>query len=112
MRPRFNLWIEKDDEVVLSAWRVSLLLTIEETGSISAAAARLDIPYRRAWEKVHEMEERLGFPLLKTAVGGPHGGGAQLTSGAQREIARFQQFSQGIESIVEEHFRAVYGESN
>ena len=29
MQPKFNLWIEKDGVVVLSAWRVALLETIE-----------------------------------------------------------------------------------
>ena len=52
MQPKFNLWIEKDGVVVLSAWRVALLEAIDATGSISAAAERLEIPYRRAWEKV------------------------------------------------------------
>lgn len=109
MEPKFNLWLEKDGEVVLSAWRVSLLRAIEDSGSISAAAEKLGIPYRRAWQKVHEMEKRLGVTLLETSVGGAGGGGARLTEAAQREIARFQQFGEGIAEIVEEHFRAAYG---
>ncbi len=52
MQPKFNLWIEKDGKVVLSAWRVQLLEAIEAAGSISAAAEQMRLPYRRAWEKV------------------------------------------------------------
>ena len=51
MHPRANFWIERDGEVLLSTWRVRLLEAIAETGSISAAAARMNISYRRAWDR-------------------------------------------------------------
>ena len=38
MEPKYNLWIEHDGVVVLSAWRVDLLEAIDAAGSISAAA--------------------------------------------------------------------------
>ena len=55
MQPRINLWIEEEGEVVLSDWRVRLLEAIVETGSISSAAAKLDVSYHRAWDKIREM---------------------------------------------------------
>ena len=77
MIPRHNIWLELDGEVVLSVWRVRLLEAIEEKGSITSAAEALDVPYRRAWQRLHEMEERLGVTLVKTEVGGAGGGGAK-----------------------------------
>ena len=56
MKPRFNLWVEAEGTVVLSAWRIRLLEAIDASGSIRAAAEELHVPYRRAWQKVHEME--------------------------------------------------------
>jgi molybdate transport system regulatory protein len=109
MEPKVNLWIEIDDQVVLSRWRVDLLTAIAETGSISSAAEHIGVPYRRAWEKIHEMEQRLGVELLDTQTGGPGGGGARLTQAAQDYIARFQQFSQGIDAYVERHFQQAFG---
>ena len=44
MEPKVNLWIEIDDQVVLSRWRVELLAAIAETGSISGAADRMGVP--------------------------------------------------------------------
>ncbi|HJW83905.1 MAG TPA: LysR family transcriptional regulator, partial [Anaerolineae bacterium] len=70
MEPRLNLWIEQDGEVVLSNWRVSLLEAIGATGSISAAAARLNVPYHRAWDKLDEMEKGIGVKLVATQTGG------------------------------------------
>ena len=109
MEPRVNLWIEIDGQVALSRWRIELLTAIAETGSISAAADCVGVPYRRAWEKVHEMEQRLGIALLDTQTGGPGGGGARLTLEAQDYVARFEQFSQGIDSYVRQHFREAFG---
>ena len=71
MRARANFWIEKDGKVVLSTWRVRLLEAVDETGSISAAASKMGVSYRRAWEKIHECEERLGEKLVETQVGRP-----------------------------------------
>jgi len=109
MTPGVNLWIEIDDQVVLSRWRVELLMAIADTGSISGAAERLSIPYRRAWEKVHEMEQRLGVALVETQTGGQGGGGARLTPVARDYITRFQQFSEGIDLYVQKHFRHDFG---
>jgi molybdate transport system regulatory protein len=109
MEPKVNLWIEVDDQVVLSRWRVQLLKTIAETGSISSGAERMGVPYRRAWERIHEMEKRLGVPLLDTHTGGPGGGGARLTPVAKDYISRFQEFSAGIDLYVQRHFQAAFG---
>jgi molybdate transport system regulatory protein len=112
MYPKINVWIEIDEQVVLSRWRVDLLKAVAETGSISAAAERMGVPYRRAWEKIHEMQVRLGELLLDTQTGGPGGGGARLTPTAQDYILRFQEFSTGIDDFVEQQFRQAFGSSD
>jgi len=109
MQPRSNLWIEKDGEVVLSRWRVNLLRAIDETGSISAAAEKMQVSYHRAWEKLHEMETRLGVTLVETQTGGQHGGGAWLTPAARDYMARFERFSSGIDDLVARHFVESFG---
>jgi len=110
MQPKSNLWIEKDGEVVLSRWRVNLLRAIDETGSISAAAEKMKVSYHRAWEKLHEMETRLGVTLVETQTGGEHGGGARLTDTGRDYMAHFEQFSQGLDEIVARHFAKAFGQ--
>lgn len=109
MEAKFNLWIEHEGAVVLSAWRVKLLEAIETAGSISAAAERLEIPYRRAWEKVQEIEAGLGYRVVDTAVGGAGGGGARLTEAGRRAIAQFKVFAEGFEPEVRRRFEAAFG---
>ncbi len=59
LKPRLNLWIECDGQVVLSKWRVGLLEAIQGTGSIYAAAERMNVQYRCVWDKLEEMEKGL-----------------------------------------------------
>lgn len=108
MQPKFNIWLEEDGNVVLSPWRVRLLETIAATGSISAAAKQMDVPYRRAWEKVQEIERGLGAPVLVTAVGGAGGGGARLTPAVQRAIAQFHTFVAGLELEIQTRYVAAF----
>ena len=107
MKPRLNLWLENEGDVVFSIWRMALLQAVADTGSISAAAAAMDVHYRTAWQKINEMETRLGQKLVETQVGGRRGGGAQLTPLAESLIAAFAQFSQEIEQQMEDRFTAV-----
>lgn len=108
MKPRLNLWIEQDGEVVLSDWRVSLLEAIGATGSISAAAARLSVPYHRAWDKLEEMEKGIGVKLVATQTGGSGGGGAHLTPAGRDYIDKFRRFQAGFREQVEKRFNEIF----
>lgn len=108
LKPRANFWIEKDGRVVLSTWRVALLEAIAETGSITGGAEKMGVPYRVAWQKVHEIEERLGEPIVETQTGGPGGGGAQLTPSGMRYVQRFRRFADGLHETVRQHFRDAF----
>jgi molybdate transport system regulatory protein len=108
MKPRYNLWIEKEGEVVLSTWRIKLLEAIDTTGSITSATELMKVPYRRAWERLHNMETRLGFRLLETEVGGSRGGGAVLTDAARDLISRFTCFEEGLEGEIQDRFRKAF----
>jgi molybdate transport system regulatory protein len=108
MEPKFNLWIEQDGNVVLSSWRVTLLESIDAAGSISAAAEQLNIPYRRAWEKVQEIEQGLGLKVIHTAVGGVGGGGAHLTAAGRKVVQRFQAFAAGFDVEITRRFAEAF----
>lgn len=104
-----NFWIEKNGKVALSSWRVRLLEAVAETGSISAAASRMGIAYHRAWDKIHECEERLGIKLVDTQTGGSGGGGSQLTPAATDLIQRFRAFTDGLNDTLQTRFQDSFG---
>jgi molybdate transport system regulatory protein len=109
MQPKFNLWLEADDEVVFSTWRAALLNAVGETGSISAAAGQMGVQYRTAWQKINEMERRLSVKLVETQVGGHHGGGAHLTPAARDYLDKFARFSAAVEQVMKEKYRETFG---
>jgi len=108
MEPQFNVWFEIDGEVAASRWRMKLLDAIGELGSITAGAEAMGVPYRVAWQKVHEMEERLGEPLLDTTTGGSKGGGARLTDAGRFHIDRMRRFCDRADATIADIYADVY----
>jgi molybdate transport system regulatory protein len=108
MKPKFNFWLEEDGEVALSIWRVKLLEAIDQAGSISGGATEMNVPYRIAWQKIHEMETRLGQKLVQTQIGGSDGGGAKLTPLAQSYIQKFNQFQQETQALLQTQYKKAF----
>ena len=108
MKPEFNVWIQVDGKVALSIWRIRLLEAVAETNSISGAASLLDVAYRVAWTKIHEMETRLGQELVETRIGGAAGGGAQLTPLAHEYVSKFKRFSQDLETFMLQCYQETF----
>ncbi len=108
MEPQFNVWFEIDGEVAVSRWRMELLSAIGEHGSITAGAEAIGVPYRVAWQKIREMEERLGESLLDTTTGGSNGGGAGLTDVGRLHIDRMRRFCDRSDAAIAEIFADVY----
>ncbi len=103
-RVRSKVWIERDGEVLLSEWRVNLLEAVDRTGSLARAAAAVDVPYRTAWDRIREMEDRLGCRLLERESGGADGGGSRLTDAARDLIARFHRVTAGLSDEIVRRF--------
>ncbi len=70
----------------------ALLIAIDRTGSISAAAKTLGISYKVAWDAVTLINNRAQHPILDCQTGGAKGGGARLTDYGRKLIAMQQAF--------------------
>jgi molybdate transport system regulatory protein len=104
-----NLWLEANDKVALSQWRVQLLQAIDENGSIRRAAQHMQITYDLAWHRVEEMEQALGMRLVERQRGGPKGGSAQLTQAGRDFVARFNQLAAAVEARLTVFFDEIFG---
>ena len=71
--------------------KADLLEAIASTGSISAGARRLGMSYKRAWDLVDTMNRSFSQPLIATAAGGSHGGGAQVTEFGYEVLRRYRE---------------------
>lgn len=70
--------------------KADLLDAIAESGSISGAAKKMRMSYRRAWELVDVMNRCFDEPLVVSAAGGSHGGGAQVTAFGSHVLTCFR----------------------
>lgn len=104
LQVRSKIWLEIGGEPVFGQGREELLRLIQKTGSISAAAKAMEIPYRKAWTYIDAMEKRLGFPLVNRLKGGPGGGESSLTPQAETILQKFDLLQQGFNDMVNRKF--------
>jgi molybdate transport system regulatory protein len=88
------------DDSFLGPGKVRLLELIQETGSISAAARRLDMSYRRAWLLVDSLNSAFREPVLAAAVGGRQGGGAALTPFGLEVVERYRRMEERARTAI------------
>lgn len=70
--------------------RMALLAAIGTEGSISAAARKVGLSYKAAWDAVDMMNNLAGGLLVERVTGGKRGGGALLTERARELVAWYQ----------------------
>lgn len=81
--------------------KADLLEAIERGGSISAAARLMGMSYKRAWDLVDTMNQCFREPLVSTATGGSHGGGAQLTEFGHTVLRRYREIEAKANELIE-----------
>ncbi len=94
---RFRLRITVGDLIAIGPGKISLIEAIEQTGSITAAARRLDMSYRRAWLLLDELNRSLRAPAVESAKGGALGGGSTLTDTGRALVALYRRIEQTAE---------------
>jgi len=103
MRPDVWFQIRERDraaELAIGPGKIALLEAIAETGSISSAARRIGMSYRRAWMLVDETNRCLVEPAVEAAVGGKHGGGTALTSAGLELVRRYRRLEKKTQAAV------------
>ncbi len=88
--PRPRLRVLLGSATAMGPGKADLLEAIEAEGSITRAARRMGMSYRRAWLLVEAMNACFRAPLVETARGGPRGGGARLTPLGEEALARYR----------------------
>jgi len=106
---RIKLWIECDTgDSIFGEGQMCILETIQEKGSINAAAKALKMGYRSMWGRLRKMEKRLGNPLLERHKGGAEGGHSDLTPEALEMIEKFRRLRLEITEASESIFKQIY----
>src|SRR3954463_5971208 len=96
---RGQVWIEAGGKAALTEAGADLLEQIEACGSLSEAGRRLRFSYRRAWMLLDAMNRRWPGALVRTAVGGRRGGGAQLTDLGRHVLRTYRDLQLQLEHL-------------
>ncbi len=88
-------------DIAMGPGKAELLQAIERTGSISAAAKRLGISYRRTWILVDTMNRCFREPVVDSSTGGQGGGGAAVTAFGKRVLASFHAMQARVDRALD-----------
>ena len=88
----------------LGPGKVRLMECVDETGSISAAAKKMDMSYRRAWLLIDELNSMFSKTCVETVAGGSGGGGATVTAFGRQLIAKFRALETKFAKEVQSEF--------
>ena len=80
--------------------RVSLIEAVAELGSIRAAAQKLGLSYKGAWDAVQALNNLFDGPLIEAAPGGRSGGAAAVTARGQMVVSAFRRVQGEIDSAL------------
>lgn len=88
--------------VALGPGKADLLEAIRDTRSLTAAASRFGMSYKRGWSLVRELNAVFAGPLVETEKGGSGGGGgARLTPLGDYVLARYRQMEADARTAIE-----------
>lgn len=80
--------------------RVALIEAVGELGSISAAAKRLGLSYRGAWDAVQALNNLFDGPLIAAVSGGKAGGAAEVTPRGRAVVQAFHRVRAELEATL------------
>ena len=72
-------------------------------------AASMNKAYSKAWSIVRAAEQGFGCKLLRSAIGGSGGGGAQLTDEARQIMEAYDAYCRKLDAYGQELFRELFG---
>ena len=86
-----QLRVKLGSTIAFGPGKAELLEHIGATGSISAAARRMRMSYKRAWQLVDDMNQSFRSPLVSSSAGGAQGGGARLTANGAQVLKTYRE---------------------
>ncbi len=105
MEIKAKFWIENKGEVVAGGGKIALLAAVGRLGSIQRAADEFGMSYRHAWGAIKKIEQRAGFKIVDTKMGGKDEHRAKLTTKGKAFVERTDALLTELQTIVESRFK-------
>ncbi len=110
MRANCKLWLETTEKFYGEGPQ-QLLTLIDKTGSLNIASKRMSLSYKKALAIIKRAEQQLGFKLLARTIGGPSGGGSQLTAEARRWMEQYRYLTKRLEQTLDDEWCRICQEN-
>ncbi len=94
-----HLRITLSESFYIGPGRADLMELIAETGSISEAARRMGMSYKRAWSLVQALNDGFGAPLVAASRGGREQG-ASLTGTGREVLERYRGMQEATRRAI------------
>ncbi len=110
---KHKVWLENIyGQDIVGDGKFELLLCIDELKSLTAAADRLGISYRKAWGNLRDIEEHLGFSIVDKHRGGKEGGKTELNHEGKKLIKAYKEFLIDIDTLMHDAARSFWAKVN
>ena len=96
----------------LGPGKIALLEGIRTYGSVSEAARRMKISYRRAWLLLDSLNKSFDTPATVNSVGGRGGGGAEVTPFGVLLIERYREVERKLNDVAVECLKEIRARVN
>lgn len=97
---KIKCWIEEDGEKFYGPGPHILLKEIQKEGSLSKAAEKMQLSYKKAWEMVQRLNLGSNHNLVNLKKGGQHGGGATITPHALQIMSAYELLQNKVKELI------------
>src|SRR5262245_25787262 len=104
---KLTLRVDFEPDEAVGPGKIELLELVDSLGSIAAAGRAMGMSYRRAWELIQSVNECFREPVVSKQMGGPAGGGAQLTPLGKRVVRHYRAIERKASRAVSTHLTAL-----
>jgi molybdate transport system regulatory protein len=107
---RLTIRLDFDENRRLGPGKVALLEAVDAAGTITGAAKVMGMSYRRAWTLLEATSALFRTPVIETARGGVHGGGARLTAFGREVVTRYRAVEATLYRAARDDVRFLEGQ--
>jgi molybdate transport system regulatory protein len=105
--PLIRFRIDFAENSNLGPGKIALLEGIKTYRSVSEAARRMGISYRRAWLLLDSLNKSFDIPVTVNSVGGRGGGGAEITPFGSLLLERYREVERKLNDVAGECLKEI-----
>ncbi len=88
---------------------IKIMQLVKETESLSEAYRLMGLSSSKGWRIIKATEEKFGFPLFQSSVGGKGGGFTRLTEEGQDFLNKYEAFLEDLNLEAQKLYKKHFG---